>query len=151
MKVILLRIRANIFKLHLYISCMKEEILNRLQKLPCFDRLRFVYVYGSSAAGKATERSDIDVALYYDITDDRKLYDLLFLISGSFPDKYDIQMFQLLPLRVKIEVLKGELIYADDKGFVHDVAWDTIKEYNDFEPRYKYILYGKLGLEGATL
>lgn len=130
---------------------MKEEILNRLQKLPFFDRLRFVYVYGSSAAGKATERSDIDVALYYDITDDRKLYDLLFLISGSFPDKYDIQMFQLLPLRVKIEVFKGELIYADDKGFVHDVAWDTIKEYNDFEPRYKYILYGKLGLEGATL
>lgn len=130
---------------------MKEEILKRLQEFPHFDKLRFVYLYGSSATGEPTERSDIDIALYYDITDKHELYNLLFLISGSFPDKYDIHMFQLLPLYVKIEVFKGELLYAEDRGFVHDIAWKTIKEYNDFEPRYKYILYGKLGIEGATL
>jgi len=125
--------------------------MNRLKELPHFDDLRFAYVYGSSVTGKATERSDIDVALYYDIKDRSELHHLLFYISGFFPDKYDIHMFQLLPLYVKIEVFKGELIYTDDKGFVHDIAWETIKEYNDFEPRYKYILYGKLGLEGAEL
>ena len=130
---------------------MKEEILKRLQELPHFDKLRFVYLYGSSVTGKQSKRSDIDIALYYDITDKFELHDLLFFISGSFPDKYDIHMFQLLPLYVKIEVFKGELLYTDDKRFVHDIAWKTIKEYNDFEPRYKYILYGKLGLEGATL
>ena len=96
-------------------------------------------------------RSDIDIALYYTIEGKRELYDLQFLISGSFPDKYDIHLFQLLPLYVKIEVFKGDLIYTDDKGFVYDIAWKTIKEYNDFEPRYKYILYGKAGIEGATL
>ena len=125
--------------------------MKRLQRLPHFDKLRFVYVYGSSVTGKVSKTSDIDVALYYDITDKYELHNLLFYISGSFPDKYDICMFQLLPLYVKIEVLKGELIYTIDKGFVHDIAWETIKEYNDFEPRYKYILYGKLGLEGETL
>ncbi|KYK34733.1 MAG: hypothetical protein AYK19_02350 [Theionarchaea archaeon DG-70-1] len=125
--------------------------MNRLKELPHFDDLRFAYVYGSSVTGKATERSDIDVALYYDIKDRSELHHLLFYVSGSFPDKYDIHMFQLLPLYVKIEVFKGELIYTDDKGVVHDIAWETIKEYNDFEPRYKYILYGKLGLEGAEL
>lgn len=130
---------------------MKEEILKRLQNLPHFDKLKFVYVYGSSASGKATERSDIDIALYYDITDKKELYDLQFLVSGSFPDKYDIHMFQLLPLYVSVEVFKGTLLYTDDRGFVHDIAWKTIKEYNDFEPRYKYILYGKAGIEGATL
>ncbi len=130
---------------------MKEEILKRLQNLPHFDKLKFVYVYGSSVNGKATERSDIDIALYYDITDKKELYDLQFLVSGSFPDKYDIHMFQLLPLYVSVEVFKGTLLYTDDKGFVHDIAWKTIKEYNDFEPRYKYILYGKAGIEGATL
>jgi len=130
---------------------MKEEILKRLQELPHFDKLRFVYLYGSTVTGKQSKRSDIDIALYYDITDKFELHDLLFFISGSFPDKYDIHMFQLLPLYVKIEVFKGELLYTDDRGFVHDIAWKTIKEYNDFEPRYKYILYGKLGLEGATL
>jgi len=130
---------------------MKEEILKRLQNLPHFDKLKFVYVYGSSVSGKATERSDIDIALYYDITDKKELYDLQFLVSGSFPDKYDIHMFRLLPLYVRVEVFKGTLLYTDDKGFVHDIAWKTIKEYNDFEPRYKYILYGKVGIEGATL
>jgi predicted nucleotidyltransferase len=130
---------------------MKENVLGRLRKLPHFDKLRFVYLYGSSVTGKKMVRSDIDIALYYDITDRRELYDLQFLISGSFPDNYDIHMFQLLPLYVKIEIFKGELLYTDNKGFVHDIAWETIKEYNDFEPRYKYILYGKAGIEGATL
>lgn len=125
--------------------------MRRLQRLPHFDKLRFVYVYGSSVTGKVMKTSDIDVALYYDIKDKYELHNLLFYISGSFPDKYDISMFQLLPLYVRIEVFKGELIYTDDKGFVHDIAWETIKEYNDFEPRYKYILYGKLGLQGEPV
>ncbi|MFO7792751.1 MAG: hypothetical protein R6W73_07215 [Candidatus Saliniplasma sp.] len=56
-------------------------------------------------------------------------------------------MFQLLPLYVQKEVFKGELLYAEYKGFVHDLARQTIKDYNDFEPRYKYILYGKAGIE----
>lgn len=130
---------------------MNEKVLKKLKELPHFDKLKFVYVYGSSVTGKPTEKSDIDIALYYDIAGTRELYDLQFLISGSFPDKYDTHIFQLLPLYVKIDVFKGNLIYTDDKGFAHDIAWKTIKEYNDFEPRYKYILYGKAGIEGAIL
>ncbi len=60
-------------------------------------------------------------------------------------------MFQLLPLYVKKEVFKGELLYTDDKDFVYDLARKTINEYNDFEPRYKYILYGKSGVGGPIL
>ncbi len=126
---------------------MKDEIIHKLRKLPHFDKLRFCYLYGSSAMGKMTERSDIDIALFYNIEDRNELHHLLFVIKGSFPDNYDVQMFQLLPLYVRKEVFKGELIYADERGFVHDIAWKTIQEYNDFEPRYLYILYGKLGIE----
>ena len=77
---------------------MKEKVIEKLQELPHRDKLRFVYLYGSAATGKATQSSDIDIAVYYDIADKRELYDLQFLISGSFPDRYDIHMFQLLPL-----------------------------------------------------
>ena len=128
-----------------------EKILDRLRDGPHFDELRFVYLYGSYASGETTERSDIDLCLYYDIDDKKELYRTFFRISGSFPDRYDVQMFQLLPLYVQKEVFKGELLYAEDKGFVHDLARQTIKDYNDFEPRYKYILYGKAGIEGAEL
>ncbi|MEA2054652.1 MAG: nucleotidyltransferase domain-containing protein [Candidatus Thermoplasmatota archaeon] len=130
---------------------MKEEILDKLKQFLHFNRLKFVYLYGSSVTGNTTDRSDIDICLYYDVNDKKELSELFFTISGSFPDKYDIQMFQFLPLYVKKEIFKGELIYADDKEFIHDVAHRTIEEYNDFEPRYKYILYGKTGVEGATL
>lgn len=143
--------KKNVFKLPSPSYSMKERVIEKLQELPHRDKLRFVYLYGSSATGKATQSSDIDIAVYYDIADKRELYDLQFLISGSLPDRYDIHMFQLLPLYVRIEVFKGELVYADDRRFVHDIAWKTIKEYNDFEPRYKYILYGKAGIEGAIL
>lgn len=95
---------------------MKEKVLKQLKELPHFDKLKFVYVYGSSVTGKPTEKSDIDIALYYDIVGKHELYNLQFLISGSFPDKYDIHIFQLLPLYVKIDVFKGNLIYTDDKG-----------------------------------
>ncbi len=129
----------------------EKEILSRLRSCPNHDKLRFIYLYGSYASGETSERSDIDICLYYDIDDKRELHKTLYRISGSFPDKYDIQMFQLLPLYVQKEVFKGELLYAEDKGFVHDIARRTIKEYEDFEPRYKYILYGKAGMEGAEL
>lgn len=130
---------------------MKDEIIDRLRSCPHFDELRFAYLYGSYAKGETNERSDIDLCLYYDLDDKKELYDTLFKISGSFPDEYDIQMFQLLPLYVRKEVFNGELLYADDKGFVHDIAHKTIKEYEDFKPRYKYILYGKAGVGGAVL
>ncbi len=128
-----------------------EEILARLEEFSHFDKLRFVYLYGSSVTANSTDRSDIDICFYYEIRDQEELHKLLLKISGAFPDKFDVQMFQLLPLYVRMEVFKGKLIYAEDKGFVHDIARKTIEEYNDFEPRYKYILYGKAGIEGATL
>ncbi len=128
-----------------------EEMIRRLKDCLNFDKLKFVYLYGSCATGEMTERSDIDVCLYYDIEDVRELHRTLLGISGSFPDRYDIQMFQLLPLYVKKEVFKGELIYCDDKDFVHDDARRTVQEYDDFEPRYRYTMYGKIGIEGAEL
>ena len=129
----------------------KEKILDRLRNLPSFNKLKFVYLFGSSATGNVTERSDTDICLYYDVGNKKELHKLLFKIIGSFPDKYDLQMFQLLPLYVKKNVFKGELIYTDDKKFVHDISRKMIEEYNDFEPRYKYILYGKTGVEGVSL
>lgn len=127
-------------------SEIKREILERLKSQPEFDKLKFAYIYGSTILGERTERSDIDICLYYD-KNEEELHKLLFKISGSFPEEYDVQMFQLIPLYVKKEVFKGDLLYVKDKDFVHDLARETFREYEDFEPRYRYILYGKAGME----
>ena len=127
-------------------SEIKDDVLKRLESLPKFEKLKFVYLFGSIPKEKTTERSDVDICLYYDVKEEM-LHEILFKISGSLPERYDVQMFQLLPLNVRKEVFKGKLLYAEDKGFVHDVARETIKDYEDFEPRYKYILRGKAGME----
>ena len=128
-----------------------DNILDKIDLLPHINKLTFLYLFGSSCSGKATKTSDIDLCFYYDIKDKKKLYKLMFKITALFPDKYDIQMFQLLPLYIRKEVFKGELLYSSDKKIVYDIARSTILEYDDFEPRYKYILYGKNKIEGAIL
>lgn len=130
-------------------SKIKDYIMEKLESLPKFDKLKFVYLFGSTVVGKRTKRSDIDICLYYD-EEKKNLYDLLFEISGSFPERYNVQMFQLLPLHVKREVFKGDLLYAEDKDFVYDLARKTIRDYEDFEPRYRYILRGKAGMEARV-
>ena len=56
--------------------------------------LPYIYVALYYDIADKNGRSDIDVALYYDIADKNELYDLLFLISGSFLDKFDILVEQ---------------------------------------------------------
>jgi uncharacterized protein len=45
-----------------------------------------------------------------------------------------------------MEVLKGRVLYADDTSFLYDKAYETIKEFESFEPRY----YDYLGIEPLT-
>ncbi len=120
-----------------------------LQDLQHFDDLRFVYLFGSAATGDATERSDVDLCLYYDLDDEQELADLLYEISGMLSSRYDIHFFQFLPRYVQKEVFRGRLLYTSDRGFVHDLAYHTRRAYEDFEPRYRLILHGKAGVEAS--
>lgn len=129
----------------------KKKILDKAKSIPYFKELVFIYLFGSSCYGKVTKRSDRDICFYYQIEDKKKLFRLQLKISSIFPENYDIQMFQLLPLYIKKEVFKGNLLYTSNKKLIYDIAKKTRDEYEDFKPRYKYILYGKNELEGANL
>ena len=114
---------------------MKKEIslfMRRLKVMPDFDRVKFVILFGSQAAGKANKMSDYDFAVYYDGGD---RYD--FLKRINFNEKFDAKVFQDLPLFIQKEVLKGKVIYAKDLAFVYDIAYKTIKRFEDFK-RYYY-------------
>ncbi|MBI2675852.1 MAG: nucleotidyltransferase domain-containing protein [Candidatus Aenigmarchaeota archaeon] len=117
---------------------MRMKILGVLKKAGSFGRLKFACIYGSAAEGKAGRLSDIDVCLYYDIKKEDRLRKLLYTIRGMMPGKYDVQLFQMLPVVVRKEVFRGKFIYCADKGLVYDLAFRTFKEYDDFEPRYKF-------------
>jgi hypothetical protein len=53
---------------------------------------------------------------------------------SRLPSNFDVQIFQLLPLFVRKEVLKGKLIFAKDEGFVYEKVYETLEDFESFEP-----------------
>ena len=95
-------------------------------------KVKFVFLFGSVAEGKNTKFSDIDFAIYYDGSK-KERFDFRLMLLNSLSEKYDIQIFQDLPLHVKANVLKGKLVYSTDEKFVYEVAYDTLKRLGDFK------------------
>ena len=139
---------------------MKIELDEVVDKIKNFDEVQFIILYGSAsenlkflqtsieassqdaAEERDTENSDVDLCIGYDGDEEeasRFRYDIL---SELFADKYDVQIFQLLPLYVKKEVLKGEVLYCRDKRELYDIAYQSVREFDDFKHRY-YDYIGK--------
>ena len=104
--------------------------------------MKFVILYGSQASGKANKMSDYDFAVYFDGDKDERYR---FLLNINFDLKYDAKIFQDLPLYIRIEVLKGKIIYARDIGFVYDIFYQTLKDFERFKKYYyDYIRFERM-------
>jgi len=108
------------------------------------DKIRFIILYGSACEGRRKEDSDIDICVYYDGADASEFR--LSVLSDLFDDVFDIKIFQQLSLPLRMEVLKGRVLYADDTPFMYDKAYETIKEFESFKRRY----YDYLGIESIA-
>ncbi|MDI9615072.1 nucleotidyltransferase domain-containing protein [Methanothermobacter sp.] len=114
-----------------------DEFLRVIMGFEDAERVRFIILYGSALRGEGW--SDIDLAVYYDGTPDEAA-DFRLRVLCEVDEIFDVQIFQQLPLYVRIQVLRGEVVYCDSEGFLHDIAWETIKEFDDFKHRfYDYI------------
>lgn len=117
-----------------------RHALERLRTVEGFDRVRFIILYGSVAEGRARESSDIDLCIYYDGNPEEGERFRFFALSELFDDRYAIQIFGNLPLYVRMEVLRGRIVYCPDERFLYDVALETIREFDAFKHRlYDYI------------
>ncbi|MBI2043304.1 nucleotidyltransferase domain-containing protein [Candidatus Pacearchaeota archaeon] len=72
-----------------------------------------VLVYGSYATENSTPKSDIDICIIAgNIGKAREIYRDTLIIQGKKP-KYDIHIFELMPLYMQIKVMKeGEVILS---------------------------------------
>ncbi len=94
-----------------------------------------VIVFGSFARGEKFE--DIDVCLVLD-----KKYDSLKMsrkaLQFSVLDKLDVHVFQQLPLYIRPRIFKeGKLIFCRNYDSLHDIAIQTMREFEDFKPIYQ--------------
>lgn len=112
-----------------------EEFLEKIRNTEYFSKIEFIILYGSSLGSYHLDDSDIDICIYVD--DKRENLSRIRLnLLEKFSSKFDIQMYQLLPLYVQIEVLKRDLLYVKNMDKVYEIAYDTIEEFQDFYPYY---------------
>ncbi len=112
-----------------------DLFMKKLKEIRDFDRVKFVFLFGSYSNGKQNKLSDVDFAVYYE-GNSRERFNFRLKLLGKLPDNFDVQIFQDLPLYVRMEVLKGKLICSSDLTFAYDMAYETIKSFEDFKKYY---------------
>jgi len=122
------------------VNCFARHALERMRTIEGFEKIRFIILYGSVAEGRSREGSDIDICIYYDGDREEAARFRFAALSELTDDRYDIQIFSHLPLYLRTEVLRGKVVYCPDERFLYDVAYRTIREFDDFKHRlYDYI------------
>ncbi|MEE9378346.1 MAG: nucleotidyltransferase domain-containing protein [Candidatus Lokiarchaeia archaeon] len=117
------------------IDQLTKHFLEHLEQTKFFSKIEFVILYGSSLSSYHLDDSDIDLCLYID--EEKKVLSRIRLeLLKMFNEQLDIQIFQLLPLYVQIEVLKGKVLYVKEEDRLYEIANETIEEYEDFYPFY---------------
>lgn len=96
-----------------------------------------VLLFGSTARGDDTPKSDVDVCLvlqphpYDPLTLSHKK--LAYLRQSDL----DIHVFQQLPLYIRKRVLKdGKVLFARDLDALYRLAFQTARAFEDFKPIY---------------
>jgi len=120
-----------------------EKEVEKIGKIEGFKKVKFIILYGSAAEERMVESSDIDLCIYFDGDSEESGRFRFKVLCELFNDMYDVQIFQQLPLYVKIEVLKGKIVYCQDKRFIYETALETIKDFKAFKHRFNdYIQEG---------
>jgi len=109
-----------------------------------------VILFGSYSRKELKSLSDVDVCI---VLQPRK-FDNLFMTNKRLeyldlvPDRYDIQIFQQLPVFIRVRILKdGKLLLDKDYNLMFKVALNTIKDFDLFRKHYYYciesVAYGR--------
>ncbi|MGB7000614.1 MAG: nucleotidyltransferase domain-containing protein [Halobacteriota archaeon] len=94
------------------------------------DEVEGVLLFGSAAKGKLTTRSDIDIALVRPSTR-RVLFSVFERVGG----KYDIKIFEDLPLHIKMDIINNHQVIIGDEVELSYYFYRYRKEWQDMEHR----------------
>lgn len=74
------------------------------------DRIKAILLFGSHARGIVTKRSDIDIAVVFADISSEEAAKFRIRISGEFPEKADVQVFNVLPQKIKREIARNHKV-----------------------------------------
>ena len=113
--------------------------MEALKKFKLLSKVEFIILFGSVSKKKQTPLSDIDFCLSLHLPAKERARIRMKLL-GTLPEKYDIQIFEDLPLYIQKEVLGGKVIYCKNKKKLIERALSVIQDYEDFKPIYEYYI-----------
>ncbi len=119
-------------------NALIKNSVNKIIKITNY-KVKWIILFGSLSKNEERKDSDIDLCVYLE-TGKKERFQTRMKILSSLNEKFDVQTFQDLPIMVRMEILKGKVIYCNDITHLNDIAYYTIKEYNLFEHSYKLYL-----------
>ncbi len=115
----------------------REEVLARAKRDFQFlqDRVLGIMLFGSWARGEANERSDIDLCIIApEVEDKASLWREA--ISEPRNSRYDVRIFELLPLYMKMAVIEeGVVVYSRDVLDLYEYFYPFRREWGDQKHR----------------
>jgi len=95
-----------------------------------------ILLYGSYLMDKETSRSDIDICIVAPNEDIHQLISFILQNVNVTSKKYDVRVFQELPLFIKIHVIEnGELVYSANELDLYEYFYLYRKLWNDQKHR----------------
>lgn len=110
-----------------------NEIKKDLKHLKKFEAV----IFGSFASGYFTERSDIDVAVLTRKTDPEKNKKIWKNILKKGKQGYHLNIFELLPLNVKAEIMDNYIAVFGDRLEISEYFYHFRKLWNDSHKRFE--------------
>ncbi len=92
-----------------------------------------VVAYGSFVEGGMRPNSDIDIAVISHQTSKELNIKLQEDLLGKFPLKYEVRIFELLPIYIQISIIEnyrvvyGDLLEISEKFYQYRKKWDDCK------------------------
>lgn len=110
-----------------------KKIKKDLEKLKKYETI----IYGSYASNNLTPRSDIDIGIITREKDEKKNRKIWHNILGQAPEKYDIRVFELMPLNIKISIINNFKVVWGDRKEISEYFYHFRKLWKETKFRYK--------------
>ena len=110
-----------------------KKIIEDLKALSSYE----VVLFGSFAKNESTLKSDIDVAVITKIKDKKKNKRIWYRLLGKIHHKYDIKVFEILPLPIQIEIINNYRVVFGNPLSISEYFYHFRKLWKDVEKRYK--------------
>ena len=110
--------------------------LNQLRKELISLKKYRVVVYGSYTSGDYTARSDIDLAIITKVPSPEQNKKIYVSLLGKTSEKYDLKIFELLPLDIKASLMENYLVLFGDPLEISEYWYHFRKLWDDSKHRY---------------